>query len=114
MTTEWPATADALLAVQEAPGRARPEPWHPHIRRGRGGMLRVLGVRPGRSRWGGRARVGPRPRFSATRSPVSWWSPAPPHTVPGRAARAACVHRAMSNTDSGASRTPIPAQAEHW
>src|SRR5207247_2048991 len=24
-----------------------------------------------------------------------------------------CVHRAMANTDSGASRTPIPAQAEH-
>jgi len=24
-----------------------------------------------------------------------------------------CVHRAMSNTDSGASRTPIPGQAEH-
>jgi hypothetical protein len=24
-----------------------------------------------------------------------------------------CVHRAMSNTDSGASRTPIPTEAEH-
>ena len=24
-----------------------------------------------------------------------------------------CVHRAMSNTDSDASRTPIPAEAEH-
>jgi len=24
-----------------------------------------------------------------------------------------CVHRAMSNTDSGACRTPIPGQAEH-
>jgi hypothetical protein len=24
-----------------------------------------------------------------------------------------CVHRAMPNTDSGASRTPIPTEAEH-
>jgi uncharacterized protein YcfJ len=24
-----------------------------------------------------------------------------------------CVHRVMSNTDSGASRTPIPTEAEH-
>lgn len=43
---------------------------------------------------------------------VYWVKRACVHTL-SRELADICVHRAKSNTDSGASRTPIPTQAEH-